>query len=398
MASNTNTRVIFVQYMNPGAYPPLVHAAHILGEAGSNVLFLGVSQPATRDLVVGSHPRIRVRLMAASPKGLLLKVHYAFWLLWTTITSLLWRADIVYASDPLGAPAGLLAALLGKRVIYHEHDAPPAQGVGLTSLMRLVLAARRQLAKRASLCVFPGQKRLALFRSAARPSAPLISVMNCPRRNEVVARRSSKRFESSTIALHYHGSLAPDRLPLTIVSALQLLPAEVVLQVIGYNAVGFENYSDEIVEFATKLGVAERVFVLGPVSSRDRMLMLAAEARIGLLLMQGSRFDPNFETMTGASNKLFEYYAAGLAVLVSEASGLRDAVLNTRTGLACDEKDVHALVRSIHSLSDLPQSRLVGERGQQLILGDWNYETQFGPVEKFILNRPDGRDRIRRME
>ena len=34
-------RVLYVQYTNPGAYPPLVRGAQLLAESGAEVLMLG---------------------------------------------------------------------------------------------------------------------------------------------------------------------------------------------------------------------------------------------------------------------------------------------------------------------------------------------------------------------
>ena len=81
------------------------------------------------------------------------------------------RPDIVYASDPLGAGPGLLAArLAGARLVYHEHDTPNP-GTLHPWLARL----RRAAARRAAAVIFPNEARARIARAelgfSGRPAA-----------------------------------------------------------------------------------------------------------------------------------------------------------------------------------------------------------------------------------
>ena len=66
-------------------------------------------------------------------------------------------------------------------------------------------------------------------------------VWNCPAKGEATRPRESKR-ETGRIGFLYHGSIVPDRLPLSIVDALAGLPGEVSLTVVGYETVGSLGY------------------------------------------------------------------------------------------------------------------------------------------------------------
>ena len=42
--ARTYRRVLYIQYTNPGHYPPLEHSAHLLADAGADVLFVEAPQ------------------------------------------------------------------------------------------------------------------------------------------------------------------------------------------------------------------------------------------------------------------------------------------------------------------------------------------------------------------
>ncbi len=92
------------------------------------------------------------------------------------------RPDIVYASDPLGAVPGLLAARLARaRLVYHEHDSP-APGSLRPSLAR----SRAAAARRAELVIFPNEARARIAQAElGYPADRLRIVWNMPRRAEL---------------------------------------------------------------------------------------------------------------------------------------------------------------------------------------------------------------------
>jgi hypothetical protein len=116
-------RILYVQYTNPGCYPPLHHSSRILANADWDVLFFGKESFGSSSILnLPPDPRIRQK-KSSSPAGGLLKLHYLWFcvrVLWQTF---LWRPAWLYASDMLSYPAALLILMLTKtRVILHEHD------------------------------------------------------------------------------------------------------------------------------------------------------------------------------------------------------------------------------------------------------------------------------------
>ncbi|MDP9171221.1 MAG: glycosyltransferase [Acidobacteriota bacterium] len=376
-------RALYIQYTNPAGYPPLQHSSRILADAGWQVLFLGTGAAGSNVLAFPDHPNITVHRMKFCSAGWKQKLHfltYCAWALWTALT---WRPKWVYASDPLSCPAAfLLSWIPGIQVLYHEHDAPGGDPAG-SGFLRFIAGVRRSVAQRAALCVLPNAKRLERFQRECGPLESSVCVWNCPALTEAI--REPRLPVADTVWLLYHGSIVPERLPPTILDALALLPSFVKLRVAGYETVGSRGYVAELRRRAEASGLVARVEFLSTIPQRADLLRATAQSDIGLALMPMNTSDFNCETMTGASNKAFDYLACGLALVVSNLPDWREMFIDEGYAAGCDPQEPGSIAAAIGSLiEDLPHMRATGESGRQKILKAWNYESVFQPVfERF---------------
>lgn len=370
-------RVLYVQYTNPAAYPPIEHGAHILANAGFDVLMLGVRLPQG-EMHVRPHEHITVRLLPHQSRGWRQKLHYAWFTAWVMGWVIRWRPEWVYASDALSAPVAAMAkSIAGRRVIYHEHDAPADLARATPSaFMRFILRARQQLTHRADLCVLPNEGRAAALE---RPSSStIVTVWNCPSRDEVTP--SSTRPGANTLRVLYQGTIVPARVPVTVIEALAALPDTVSLTIVGYETAGHSGYTQALLAVAHGLGVGHRVSYAG-LLSREEMLRHSADYDVGLSLMPAEGGDLNERTMVGASNKPFDYLACGLPVLVSDLPEWRETYVDAGLGRACRPASAASIADALRWFLAHPAERVaMGERGRARILQDWNYETRFAPV------------------
>lgn len=370
-------RILYVQYTNPAAYPPLAHSSGILADAGKEIRFLSICPFGTEKMVLPPHPRIRLRRMFSWPMKPLREIHYALFCLWVLLWAAAWRPRWIYASDHFSCPpAWLLSFFPGMRVVYHEHDSPSfSDGAGGSRLLR---NARRALARRAELCILPNARRAARFSAETNPPRAPLCVWNCPRREEVRPARSVSR---EGLRLHYQGSLGPSRLPSSLLRALQGLPGSVTLRLAGYCTVGAPAYDAELRRTAKELGVENRVELVGPVPTRRELFRYAETGDVGIALMPQTSSDRNEQDMEGASNKPFDYLACGMPLLVSDLPAWKALYVQPGYGLACDPSDPESIRTAVKWFLDHPAERIaMGEAGRQRILRDWNYETQFQAV------------------
>jgi glycosyltransferase involved in cell wall biosynthesis len=377
MTHPRSLRALYVQYSNPAAYPPIEHSAHILADAGFDVLLLG-TDVLDGSLAFEPHERILVRLRAFRGGGIGQKINYLMFLLWAAGVAIRWRPDWIYASDPLSSPIALvLRVLTGGRVVYHEHDSPglPARP---TRFMRVVLAMRRQLARRATICVLPNRERARAFGKATGRRDSLI-VWNCPMRADITPATS--RPAGGALRIFYHGSIVPARLPLAVLEALSKLPRTVSLTFAGYETLGHPGYIAALQAEAVRFGVSDRVRFLGTVPARRDLMRTCAECDVGLSLLPSSTEDPNEDAMVGASNKVFDYLASGLAVLVSDRPDWRDTFVEGGFGLACDPASPESIAAALSAWLASPSEReAMADRGRRQIASAWNYETAFAPI------------------
>ncbi len=368
--------VLYIQHANPGAYPPIQHSAVLLADAGWSVELIGVTQPWVAALDFPERPNISLRLTPPSGKGWRLKLHYLRFCM-----SSLWRAfstrpTWLYVSDTLATPVALLASFFRRsRVLYHEHDLPDVSAP--SRFLRFPLLMRRHLLRRADLVVVPNRARGDALNELAGTALPIHCVWNCPDRSEVAAKRRPRQRAEFWVV--YQGSIVPARLPATVVRALCLLPS-VHLRVIGYGTSGHPGYVDELASLAEALGVRSRLDIMGCIPRRE-LIDAVRGCDLGLSLMPLRPADPNERHMTGASSKAFEYLAQGVPLLVADLPDWREMFVQRGVARTCRPDDPNDMASAITWFVEHQAEALaMGERGRQLVLSEWNYERQFGPV------------------
>jgi glycosyltransferase involved in cell wall biosynthesis len=380
------TRVIYVQYANPAAYPPIEHSATLLAERGAEVLLLGTIRDGdTRRMT--PPPGVIVDLMRVREAGWRQKTDYARFTLRAARRAHAWRPTWIYASDALSSvPTLAMARSSGAAVVYHEHDAPHGNS-SPSPFMSGVLIARRAVATRAAFCVLPSAERVALFREQTGRQ-DITVVMNCPLRAEAGPAPAGRAGHGLRVL--YHGSIVPARLPTTVLDALADLPAAVTLVVAGYETAGHPGYVRELAARADRLGITSRVEFTGTLPTRADVLAHCGRCDVGLALMPSSSADFNERTMAGASNKAFDYLARGLPLLVTDRPEWRALFADAGLARVCDPDSSQSIAAAFAwFLSNPDQRRAMGARGRERILDGWNYERQFAPVADRLM--PYGR-------
>ena len=383
-------KILYIQYTNPAGYPPLEHSSRILADRSWQVLFLGTGAHGADALEFPTHSNITVRRWKFQQPGLWQKLHFLAFNDWVLITALRWKPKWIYASDPFACPVALLFKSIGFRVLYHEHDLPgkveSRKGKvenfsNPSAFQRFLLWTRTKLARCADLCVLPNERRIDIFKQQTATSRPVICVWNCPSRDEAGVQPEKSADE---LILFYHGSIVPDRLPVSVIYALANLPSFVRLRVAGYETVGHPGYVRELEEFADSRELGSRFEYLGSLSRRA-LLPETRKAHVGLALMPIKAMDLNLQAMTGASNKPFEYMACGLALLVSDLPDWSEMFVEPGYARSCNPEDPESIASALRWFIENPvKTRNMGERGRKQVLDEWNYETQFEAVSRAL--------------
>ena len=108
-------------------------------------------------------------------------------------------------------------------------------------------------------------------------------------------------------------------------------------------------------------------------------------AHVGWAVIPTRSDDVNLQHIVGASNKVFDYLACSLPVLVLNSPRWAETFVSSGCGLTCDPEKPDNIASAIRWFVEHPEeTRQMGERGRERILTEWNYEAQFSPVLRCI--------------
>jgi glycosyltransferase involved in cell wall biosynthesis len=373
--AETQARVLFVQATEAGGYPPIIHASSLFAAAGAKVVVLN-APVAGYDLTFPAMPGVSVQNIATRPSHLMPKLSYLRYVWAAARAAAKFRPTVVYASDPFGAAPGLLAARVANAtLVYHEHDSPKSG-----SLDPRIAQFRKAAARKASFVIFPNAERAHLAQSELGfGDGQLRIVWNVPRRTELPHLPA---VHTPEVTVLYHGSITPERLPQSVIAAIA--QSGMRLRVIGYEVQGAKGYMASLLE--TGRGFGQNVVEYLGELSRDRLLAETARADIGLALLPLNPDDVNMKHMLGASNKVFDYMASGLALLVSELPDWISSFVDPGYARSCNPADARSLAEQLGWFAANPDNRrMMGAKGRAKIESEWNYENVFAPVlERFV--------------
>jgi glycosyltransferase involved in cell wall biosynthesis len=378
-------RILYIQFADPAAYPPIEHSSHILAERGWDVAMLGTDAFGVSKMRLSTHPSIKVQNASLAKTGGRLSIHYVIFSFWCLYRIYAWRPAWIYASDPLTIPAiWLIAKLAAPPIVYHEHDSPNALRED-TRFSRIVMACRRRLAKTAALCVFPQQERMRDFIETTGRRRPSLCVWNCPRLGEVRSNKFQRTNNDNELVVYYHGSINRERLPETLIEAAARFRGAVRVRIAGYEVPGSHGYIELLERLALERGAPRIIDFLGVISPHIDLLQSAACADVGLSLMPNPGNDINLRHMVGASNKSFDCMAAGLPLLVTDLPDWRSTFVEQGYARACDAENADSIETQLRWYLEHPdQRREMGRRCAEKISGSWNYEAMFGPVTNIL--------------
>lgn len=375
----TPRRIFFVQATDATSYPPVMNAASVLHDAGHAVRLL--SAPiASRPLGFPDGWSVRVDETRPRDSDIMGAMDYARYLVKAVWIAMTWRPQWIYASDPISCFPALVAAwVCGAQIIYHEHDSPDSE----PALNRLFRWARRRVFGTARLVVFPSESRAKAVLAGSRVQPrEWLTVWNVPRRSEIPPTREPP---SAALRLYYHGSINPDRLPAAVVEALAAFEGRITLDIAGYETASGKGHVQSLQALAERLGIGGCVHYVGQVSGHDALLRAAARCDVGLALMPMQSDDVNMRHMAGASNKPFDYLAAGLDLVVSDLEEWRALFVEKGLAVAVDPSQSPSLVDAFGRLEARAGERAArAERARAMIRDGWHYEVLFAPVRRVI--------------
>ena len=257
-------------------------------------------------------------------------------------------ADIWHGHDLPGLwAAGRLRARHGGAVIYDSHELFLQAG----SAARLPRPARSLLAffegrsARSAAGVITVNRSIAETLERQYRVHPVV-VMNCPPfrpPSEAPQLRRQLGLVGRRVAL-FHGALSEGRGVEELVEVLPGLDPNTALVLLGDGPLAAS------LQARSAQPAWQGRLVVHPAVPLDVLRDWVCDADVGLILFQP--VDRN--NILGTPNKLFEYFEAGVPVVVSNFPEMERIVNETDAGVACDPTDEHAILRAIRAILDAP--------------------------------------------
>ena len=381
-------KVIYIQYSDPVHWPVLMHGAHILAEKKASIMMLGAQniKEESNRVQFTTHQNIKIKLLGYVSPGLLQKIHYLFFNIWILAHVLIWRPNVVYASEKLVCPIAYLIKKFFRRIklIYFE---PIFLGSDVEIQPKLVREYRKKLAAIADLCMLPNEPRLEKFIEDVGDHGNAIFVYNLPRHQEFEEIPMREQNTKEKLKLFCFGFLGPDKLPLNLFEALEKLKDEVELVIAGIDRYrdpeGKYSYTQLIQNEIKKRSLENNVNLVGLIKKRSDLLEQCSKADVGLAFT-GKSFRPEFRT-EGGSQRPFEYMGLGLVLLVTDLKEWEDFFVKDGYGYSCDSESSESIKDVLLELYQKKDELYEqGKSNKEKILSEWNYSNEFKKVEKYI--------------
>jgi glycosyltransferase involved in cell wall biosynthesis len=373
------SKVQAVFYANPNRYPPVINSVRLLSQSGF----------ATQLICRDKGPRWN----ASYPEGTRFRwirssrmsawAQYVFFVSAALLLSD-HRTAVFVGHDMHGLlPAFLLSRLHRRPLIYHCHELVTSDGLRFGG--RMIYLFQKLFAKFADVVIVPDGNRAEIIRDTCRLRRTPNVVTNAPLKASVPSTSllqqelRARGAEFGRVLLR-QSSIGPGHsIEATIRSIRLWRRPDWGFAVIGP---GNDEYLRGLYRFAAECKVGDR-FVVLPAVDYDQILSFTVGVDVGHALYDA--VDANSRFSTTASNKLFEYMAAGIPVLVSDRPGLRDLVERHRCGVVADESSPESIAAAVNDLLGNPErARNMGESGRRAFEEEFCYERQFAPVLRVI--------------
>jgi glycosyltransferase involved in cell wall biosynthesis len=297
------------------------------------------------------------------------------------------RYDVVWANDfPTLMPAARISRACGARLLYDSHEiyletlnqfyAPVARFPRSAAFRLLVATARRIgrryercLARTADLFLTTNESYAAHFRRAYGLDRVEV-VRNCPERVACLAGsgvRDALSIPSSERIILYEGMMNHGRGLSELVLAARHLPPGATLVLLGSGPL-----EADLRALVRARGLSDRVRFLPPVPP-DVLVPFIASADLGALVL-----DPVNESKRLASaNKVFEYMAAGLPLLLTDLPENRRILTECDSGTLLAGRTPEAIAAgAAEALRDEGRLGRHGENGRRAHLERYNWDVE----------------------
>ncbi|MDB4508414.1 glycosyltransferase, partial [Akkermansiaceae bacterium] len=149
------------------------------------------------------------------------------------------------------------------------------------------------------------------------------------------------------------------------------------------------SFPHEAMDLAKSLGVADRLLIKNTVPYLELpSITRACDVGLGVMASAAQNTNINIQHLAGASNKLVEYMAFGLPVVVPDTPEYREYVEAAGVGIVADVESVQSIADSIDVCLECGEQRkAMSHSARQAFLDDLNFDSEFDKILRLVDSR-----------
>lgn len=377
------SRVVVSIYTDPDFYPPTINAILNLSEAFEEVVVISRTN-ATKDfpypenvrlIKIGANCTVREMEKQSFGKKMFYFMKFLFSFLKYSKQSAT-RLILIYDHFALFAYHLCRIFIKHKKVWYHNHDMVNKELVSRFSIGGLAVKYEANAMKNIDFFSLPSKERLVYFSDLSK-DIPVFIIPNYP--SLKIYRHFKKKFGNERkIKIIYQGFIGKGH---SLEEIVQLLPESIEGKKLYLTLKGSvtAEYKSRLDKLVRDLNVTEQLRWL-PISSYSELPAITASCDLGVGINMNN--DSVSLAQGTASNKIYEYAASGLPVLLYDSEQFRkyldkyEWAFFTDGSIASIQKQVRTIIQHRYELAQAARKDF--ENGL-------NFETVFQPVLKAVL-------------
>jgi glycosyltransferase involved in cell wall biosynthesis len=369
-------------YTNPDYYPATINGVQLLSEH-FDVVLIGRNQEKPHweypsNVTVhrlGNYTSVKEREQKSAQAKLLEYIDFI-----VQARRILKDVSLIYSYDTFAYIAAYLCVLsTAKRtpLIHHNHETSDKLSP-LSSLSGWLQRIERKLVDNATKIISPDKDRAAFFKSITKTKKEILVIPNFPLKSVFQLQSDWHSIIPNRwkcITLFYRGTISNASAMREIITSTTLIENNNCIKFVG-----FINDDDrqEIDDLVNELKISHLFSYLGTIPYKD-LQMHTLSATVGFSLYKNTTFD-RLACVT-ASQKLYEYAACGLPVIVSDFPNYREFLGNESWVHFANPDDPKAIADAIKDiLSDFDDYQKMCLAARQAFEEKFNYETVFLPL------------------
>jgi glycosyltransferase involved in cell wall biosynthesis len=358
-------RIVLSIYIHPDFYPPTINAIYNLSEQCLELIII-TRNNCKEDFPIGENIKYFKIGSYETPyeselKSLTNKIinfsKFTFKLLQNTSFK---KTDLLIIYDPIPLFSFfLINCFLPKRIKlwYHNHDIPESNSLRKYSIGWFSKKYEHKALKKMDYFTLPSNDRLQYYQML-NPKTKYSLIPNYPSKKIYKQAREIQIEDVTSIKIIYQGSIGKGH---SIEEVITLLSKKINGKSLQLVLKGFvhDRYKNELNQIAVDNNVEKNIDWIGIGPYKD-LQSITISCHIGIAIYKGT--DLMNKTISTASNKIYEYAACGLPILVYDNEHFRKYLSNYKWVVFTDgsinslEKAIGYIILNYYELSK--QARL----------------------------------------